>query len=100
MVLSVAEDNGHRFGHHCRWQTSANLIKLEASINKSISFFILLNLLIRFVGGLGTNMCKAAHPSGGLDSSNPRFVDDPAHDWTRDCVRATRYCGRTIEHAT
>jgi len=26
--------------------------------------------------------------------------DDPAHDRTRDCVRATRYRGRTIEHAT
>jgi len=26
--------------------------------------------------------------------------DDPARDRTRDCVRATRYRGRTIEHAT
>ena len=26
--------------------------------------------------------------------------DDPARDQTRDCVRATQYCGRMIEHAT
>jgi len=26
--------------------------------------------------------------------------DDPARDRTRDCVRATQYRGRTIEHAT
>jgi hypothetical protein len=30
-----------------------------------------LNLLNRFDGGIGTNMRKAAHPSGGMDSSNP-----------------------------
>ena len=27
-------------------------------------------------------------------------TDDPTRDRTRDCVRATRYRGRTIEHAT
>jgi hypothetical protein len=26
--------------------------------------------------------------------------DDPTCDRIRDCVRATQYCGRTIEHAT
>jgi hypothetical protein len=31
-----------------------------------------LNLLNCFGGGIGTNMRKAAHPSGGMDSSNPR----------------------------
>jgi hypothetical protein len=31
-----------------------------------------LNLLNRFDGGIGTSMCKAAHPSGGVGSSNPR----------------------------
>jgi hypothetical protein len=31
-----------------------------------------LNLLNRIDGGIGTNMRKAAHPSGGMDSSNPR----------------------------
>jgi hypothetical protein len=30
-----------------------------------------MNLLNRFDGGIGTNMHKAAHPSGGMDSSNP-----------------------------
>jgi hypothetical protein len=32
----------------------------------------LLNLLNRFDGGIGTHMRKAAHPSGGMGSSNPR----------------------------
>ncbi len=31
----------------------------------------MLNLLNRIDGGIGTNMRKAAHPSGGMDSSNP-----------------------------
>ncbi len=34
-------------------------------------YFNLLKLLNRFDGGIGTNMRKAAHPSGGMDSSNP-----------------------------
>ena len=61
MVLAVANDNGRCFG--------PNSIKLEASINKSKE---LLNLLNRFDVGLGTNMSKTAHPSGGMGSSNPR----------------------------
>jgi hypothetical protein len=31
-----------------------------------------LNLLNRFDGGIGTSMRKAAHPLGGVGSSNPR----------------------------
>jgi len=31
-----------------------------------------LNLLNLFAGGIGTSMRKAAHPSGGVGSSNPR----------------------------
>jgi hypothetical protein len=31
-----------------------------------------LNLLNRFDGGIRTNMRKAARPSSGMDSSNPR----------------------------
>jgi hypothetical protein len=26
--------------------------------------------------------------------------DDPTRDRIRDCIRATQYCGRMIEHAT
>ncbi len=33
-------------------------------------------------------------------SSRYHSIDDPARDRTRDCIRATQYCGRTIEHAT
>ena len=40
MLLAVADDNGRRFGHHCRWRTSPNSIKQEASINKLISTLI------------------------------------------------------------
>jgi len=37
-----------------------------------MNFYInLLNPLNRFDDGIGTSMRKAAHPSGGVDSSNP-----------------------------
>ena len=72
MFLAAACDNGRRFGHHCRQRTSPDLIKQEAS-NYYINFYFnLLNLLNRFDGGNGTNMRKAAHPSGGMGSSKPR----------------------------
>ena len=35
-------------------------------------YFDLWILLNRFDGGIGTSMRKAAHPSGGMGSSNPR----------------------------
>jgi hypothetical protein len=42
-------------------------------ILKFINFYInLLNLLNCFEGGIGKNMRKAAHPLGGVGSSNPR----------------------------
>jgi hypothetical protein len=31
-----------------------------------------MNLFKSFDSGLGQNMCKAARPSGGMESSNPR----------------------------
>ncbi len=41
--------------------------------HKYINFYIyVLNLLNSFDGGIGTNMRKAAHPSGSMGSSNPR----------------------------
>jgi hypothetical protein len=41
--------------------------------HKIIYFYInLLNLLNHFNGGIGTSMRKAAHPLGGVGSSNPR----------------------------
>jgi hypothetical protein len=40
--------------------------------HKLINFYInLLNLLNRFDGSIRTSMRKAAHPSGGVGSSNP-----------------------------
>jgi hypothetical protein len=40
---------------------------------KLINLYVnLLNLLNRFDEGIDTNMRKAAHPLGGLGSSNPR----------------------------
>jgi hypothetical protein len=72
MLFVVVDDNGHRFGHHCcRW-TSLISIK-DGGRHKLINFYLnLMNLLNCFDGGLGTNMHKAAHPSGGMSSSNPR----------------------------
>jgi len=50
---------------------SPNSIKYRNK-HKLMNFFVnLLNLLNRFDGGIGTSMRKAAHPSGGADSSNP-----------------------------
>ncbi len=40
------------------------------------------------------SVCERFCKPGGVDS------DDSTCDRTRDCVRATRYGGRTIEHAT
>jgi hypothetical protein len=72
--LAVADDKGCRFGHHCCRRASPNSIKHRGK-HKLINFYInLLNLLNRFDGGIGTSMSKAAHPSGGVDSSNP-------HSW-------------------
>ncbi len=39
-------------------------------------------------------------PEVNYESDSDDATDDPARDRTRDCVRATRYRGRTIEHAT
>jgi len=72
LLLAAAADKGCRFGHHCCRRASPNLIKLRGK-HKLINFYInLLNLLSRFDGGIGTSMCKDAHPSGGVGSSNPR----------------------------
>ena len=46
---------------------------------------------------------RAVHQSAFFvigDASGKAKGDDPARDRTRDCVRATRCRGRTIEHAT
>jgi hypothetical protein len=40
MLLAAAGDNGRRFGQDCRRQTSPNLIKQEASLDKLISTLI------------------------------------------------------------
>jgi hypothetical protein len=69
--LAAADDNGRRFGHHCcRW-TSPNSIKYRGQQKLINFYFNLWNLLNRFDGGIGRNMRKAAHPSGGMGSSNP-----------------------------
>ena len=49
-----------------------------------------------------TNRMIAVQTWGGEQLRNIVWqgCDDPARDRTRDCVRATRYRGRTIEHAT
>jgi hypothetical protein len=44
----------------------------KRSIKQIIFYFNLLNLLNCFDGGVGKMMRKAARPSSGMDSSNPR----------------------------
>jgi len=43
-------------------------------------------LLNRFGSGLGTNMRKAVHPSGGMGSSNPRRWRGERHQHHGDVV--------------
>ncbi len=42
-----------------------------AGVFFSARTLIAVKLLNCFDGGIGTNMCKAAHPSGGMGSLNP-----------------------------
>jgi hypothetical protein len=59
--LAAADNNGRRFGHHCRWRTSPNSIKQE------INFYLyLVNLFNHFDGSIVMNMRKASHPSGDM----------------------------------
>ena len=39
-LLAIVDDNGHHFGHRCRWWTSPNLINLEVNINALLSTLI------------------------------------------------------------
>ncbi len=71
MLLAVADDNGRHFGQHCRQRASPISIKHRGQ-HKWINFYFnLLNLLNCFNGGIRKNMRKDAHPSSGMDSSNP-----------------------------
>ena len=46
--------------------------RIRRGQKKYINFYLnLWNLFNRFDGDIGTNMRKAAHPSGGMGSSNP-----------------------------
>ena len=72
MILATADVKGRRFGHHCCRQTSLNSIIHRGQYKLKNFYFNLLNLLNRFDGGIGTNMRKTTHPSGGMGSSNPR----------------------------
>ncbi len=49
-----------------------------------------------------TNRMIAVQMWGGEQLRNIVWqgCNDSTCDWTRDCVRATQYGGRTIEHAT
>jgi hypothetical protein len=70
--LAAANGNGHRFGHHCCWQTSQIREHAEVNRNFSNNYFNSLILPKFFESSLGTNMSKAAHHSDGVDSLNPR----------------------------
>jgi hypothetical protein len=70
MFWPPADNDGCRFSHHCRQGMSLDLIK-HGGRHKHINiYFNLKNQLNYFNGSLGTNLCKASQPSGGMDSSN------------------------------
>jgi hypothetical protein len=59
------------------WPSPTTIDEVLATINsfqhKLMNFHIIfMNLLELFDGGLRKNMCKAAHPSSSMDSSNLR----------------------------
>ena len=66
----------------------------NAPLAKPLSACNLLNLLNRFNGSLRTNMHKAAHPSGGMCSSNPRCWrgEQLQHHGEVDCHVVCAFC--------
>ncbi len=69
ILLAATDKDGCRFGHHCCRRTSSNSIKHE--VDKNILIYTT-NQTKSFDSGLGKNMRKAARPSSGVVSSNPR----------------------------
>jgi hypothetical protein len=77
MFWAPTNNNGCHFGHHCCLRMSPDLIKHKVDTNIYgpiyIYFYVTFLILARpFYSGLGKYMRKAARPSGGMDSSNPR----------------------------
>jgi hypothetical protein len=74
LLLASADANERRFGHHCCRRASAISIKHRGQYKLIDFYFNLLNLFNCFDGVLGKIMRKAAHPSGGVGSSNPSHL--------------------------
>ena len=80
ILLTAAGDNGRHFGHNCCRQTSPNLIKQEASINKLISTLIYGIYLIASTAASGRTCARPPtpqaawihqiHAAGGASGSN------------------------------
>jgi hypothetical protein len=70
MLLTVADNNGCHFGHHCGQQVSPISIKHRGQ-HKYIYFYIyVMNLLELFDGSLGKTIRKAAQPSSSMALSD------------------------------
>jgi hypothetical protein len=75
MLLATADNNaGRHFGHHCCRRASPIAIKHRGQYEFINFYNNLFNLLNCLDGVLGKIMRKAAHPSGGVVSSNPRCL--------------------------
>jgi hypothetical protein len=80
MLLAAAGDSGRRFGQDCRRQTSPNLIKQEASIDKLISTLIYKIYQIASTAALERTCARPPtsqaalvdqiHATGGVSGSN------------------------------
>jgi len=80
ILLAAVANNGCSFSHHCCRRTSPILTTHRGWYKSIYFYFDLWNLLNRFDGGIGTNMHKAAHPLGGVGSSNPhRWMGERLH---------------------
>ena len=71
-LLAAADNNGHRLATIVAGGRAWIRLQIE-SWHKYINFYInLMNQTKSFDGGHRKGMCKAAHPWGGVESSNSR----------------------------
>ncbi len=75
--------------HHQRTNGSTNMKTFTSPDNLD-----LFNLSAVF------EVCDVGQGNLAIGMLLAKKIDDPTRDRIRDCVRATQYCRRTIEHAT
>ena len=70
--MAADDDDGCRFGHHCRRNASDYIKIREVDRNKLFTTLIYDFLLKFFIHGLNQPLFRVARTFGHVDSSNPR----------------------------